>query len=72
MAKKFEIRDILNAIDSISKIERGKVRSKETKNDAADKDDVLTPKNRVKSNKSEILVLERMIEQNNKTLIKEN
>ena len=62
MKKKFAISDILNAIDSISKIERGKGRSKETKNDAADKGDVLTPKNRVKSNKSEILVLDQMIE----------
>jgi len=62
MAKKFEIRDILNAIDSISKMERGTGRSEETKNDAASKGDVLTPRNRVKSNKSEILVLERMIE----------
>jgi len=62
MAKKFEISDILNAVDSISKIERGEGRGKETKNDTTDKGDVLTPNNRVKSNKSEILVLEQMIE----------
>ena len=62
MAKKFEIRDILSAIDSISKIERGKVRTTEIKKDLSDKNDVLTLNKQVKSNKSEILVLNQMIE----------
>ena len=56
MTKKFEISDILNAVDYISKIEK--------KNDSTDKDDVLTLNNQVKSNKSNILVLDQMIEQN--------
>ena len=54
MKKEFEISDILNAVDNISKIER--------KNDSTDKDDVLTINNQVKSNKSNILVLDQMIE----------
>ena len=54
MAKKFEISDILNAVDNISKMER--------ENDTTDKDDVLTLNNQVKSNKSNILVLDQMIE----------
>ena len=62
MAKEFEINDILNAVDNISKIERKKGKTIETKNDSADKDDVLTPNKQVKSNKSKILVLDQMIE----------
>jgi len=62
MAKKFEINDILNAVDNISKIERKKGKTIETKNDSADKDDVLTLNKQVKSNKSKILVLDQMIE----------
>jgi len=54
MTKEFEISDILNAVDEISKIER--------KNVSTDKDDVLTLNNQAKSNKSEILVLDQMIE----------
>jgi len=62
MAKAFEINDILNAVDNISKIERKKDKTIETKNDSADKDDVLTLNKQVKSNKSKILVLDQMIE----------
>ena len=62
MAKKFEINDILNAVDNISKIERKKVKVIETKNDSTDKNDVLTLNKQVKSNKSKILVLDQMIE----------
>ena len=62
MAKAFEINDILNAVDTISKIERKKGKTIETKNDSADKDDVLTLNKQVKSNKSKILVLNQMIE----------
>jgi len=53
MTKKFEISDILNAVENIFKIE---------KKDSTDKDDVLTLNNQVKSNKSNILVLDQMIE----------
>ena len=62
MKKEFAINDILNAVDNISKIERKKGKIIETKNDSADKDDVLTLNKQVKSNKSKILVLDQMIE----------
>ena len=62
MAKEFEINDILNAVDNISKIERKKGKTIETKNDSTDKDDVLALNKQVKSNKSKILVLDQMIE----------
>ena len=62
MIKEFEINDILNAVNSISKIERKKNRTIEIKNDSSDKNDVLTLNNQAKSNRSEILVLEQMIE----------
>ena len=62
MEKEFEISDILNAVNNISKIERKKGRSIEIKNDSTSKDDILPLNNQVKSNKSEILVLDQMIE----------
>ena len=62
MKKEFEIDDILNAVNSISKIERKKGRNIEIKNDSTSKDDILPLNNQVKSNKSEILVLDQMIE----------
>ena len=61
MEKKIEINDILNAVNSISKIEKKKTKTVERK-DLANKDDVLTLNNQAKSNKSEILVLDQMIE----------
>ena len=61
MIKEFEINDILNAVDSISKIEKKKIKTVEKK-DSANKDDVLTLNNQAKSDESEILVLDRMIE----------
>ena len=62
MEKEFEIGDILNAVNNISKIERKKGRSIEIKNDSTSKDDILPLNNQVKSNKSKILVLDQMIE----------
>ena len=61
MVKEFEINDILNAVKSFSKIGKKKVKIIEKK-DTTDKDDVLTLNNQAKSNKSEILVLDQMIE----------
>ena len=58
MVKEFEINDILNAVKSIYKIEKKTLEKK----DSRDKDDVLTLNNQAKSNKSEILVLDQMIE----------
>ena len=61
MTKEFEINDILSAVNSISKIEKKKSKTTE-KNDSTDKNDILTLNNQAKSNKSEILVLDQMIE----------
>ena len=61
MIKEFEINDILNAVNSISKIEKKKNKTVEKKA-PTDKNDVLTPNKQAKSNKSEILVLDQMIE----------
>ena len=61
MTKEFEISDILNAVNSISKVDKKKSKNIK-KNDYTDKDDVLTLNNQAKSNKSEILVLDQMIE----------
>ena len=61
MKKEFEINDILNAVNSISKVENKKTKTVERK-DSANKNDILTLNNQVKSNKSEILVLDQMIE----------
>ena len=61
MLKEFEINDILNAVNSISKIEKKKSKNDEKKDNVV-KDDILTLNNQAKSNKSEILVLDQMIE----------
>ena len=61
MIKEFTIKDILNAVNSISKIERKNSKNVEKK-DLAIKDDILTLNNQARSNKSEILVLDQMIE----------
>ena len=62
MEKEFEINDILNAVNSISKIERKKGRTIEIKNDSTDKNDVLPLNNQEKPNKRDVLVLDQMIE----------
>ena len=61
MTKEFEINDILSAVNSISKIKKKKSKTIEKK-DSTDKNDTLTLNNQAKSNKSEILVLDQMIE----------
>ncbi len=61
MKKEFEINDILNAVNNISEMDRKKSKTEEKK-DSASKDDVLTLNNQVKSDKSDILVLDQMIE----------
>ena len=61
MVKEFEINDILNAVDSIFKIEKKKSKTTEKK-DSTEKNDIITLNNQAKSNKSEILVLDQMIE----------
>ena len=61
MIKGFKIDDILNAVDSISKIEKKKIKTIKKKGSII-KNDVLTHNNQAKSNESEILVLDQMIE----------
>ena len=62
MEKEFKISDILNAVNNISKIERKKGKTIKIKIDSADKNDILPLNNQVKSDKSDILVLDQMIE----------
>ena len=62
MEKEFEINDILNAVNNISRVERKKDKAIEINNVSTDKNDVLTLNNQSKSDKSEILVLDQMIE----------
>ena len=61
MIKEFEIKDILEAIEIISKVEK-KDRKIEEKKITNKKNDVFTVNNQVKSTKSDILVLKEMIE----------
>ena len=61
MKKEFEINDILNAVNSISKVDKKKSKTMEKK-DYDVKEDVLTLNNQAKSDKSDILVLNQMIE----------
>tara|TARA_Y100000590_G_scaffold276511_1_gene310446 strand:- start:737 stop:925 length:189 start_codon:yes stop_codon:yes gene_type:complete len=61
MKKEFKINDILEAANSIYKIEKKKTKNVEKK-DILNKNDILTLNNQAKSNKSEILVLDQMIE----------
>ena len=61
MIKEFEINDILEAMETISKIEK-KDRKIVKKKITNKKDDILADNNQVKSAKSDILVLKEMIE----------
>ena len=61
MTKEFEIDDILSAVNSISKIEKKKSKTTEKK-DSTDKNDILTLNNQAKPSKSDVLVLDQIIE----------
>ena len=61
MKKEFEINDILSAVNNISKIEKNKTKNPKKK-DIHLKDNGLILNNQVKSDKSEVLVLDQMIE----------
>ena len=61
MIKEFKINDILKAMEAISKIEK-KDRKIEKKKMTNKKNDDLPVNNQVKSTKSDILVLNEMIE----------
>ena len=62
MIKEFEIKDILNAVKTIAQKEGKRTKKVEMKIDSADKDDVLSLNKQVRSNKSDVLVLNQMIE----------
>ena len=61
MTKEFEINDILSAVNSISNIEKKKIKSIEKKG-LIDKNDILSLNNQVKTTKTDVLVLDQMIE----------
>ena len=61
MIKEFEIKDILDAVNSISKNKKIHV-SIEEKNDLDGENEVVSNNNQVKSKQSEVLVLDQMIE----------
>ena len=61
MIKEFDIGDILNAVNSISKKEKNNSKNVEKK-DFVTEEDILSPNSQAKSNKSDILVLDQMIE----------
>tara|TARA_B100000029_G_scaffold458180_1_gene487399 strand:- start:42 stop:227 length:186 start_codon:yes stop_codon:yes gene_type:complete len=61
MIKEFEINDILKAMETISKIQK-KDRKIEKKKIVNEENDVLPVNNQAKSSKSDILVLNEMIE----------
>jgi hypothetical protein len=61
MIKEFEINDILNAVNSISKIEKKNNHNIQNKKSALDKNNNLSVKKQIKPS-GEILVLNEMIE----------
>tara|TARA_B100000965_G_C19092567_1_gene541271 strand:+ start:80 stop:268 length:189 start_codon:yes stop_codon:yes gene_type:complete len=62
MIKEFEINDILNAVNSISKTGKKKNKITEIKTKPADKISNLASGSQVKSNLDDILVLNEMID----------
>jgi hypothetical protein len=61
MNKEYQINDILNAVDSIYKIEKGKDKNIKI-NNKHDTNNEPTPNNEEKPNKNDVLVLDQMIE----------
>ena len=62
MIKEYKINDILSAVNNIYKTERKKAKNFEKKNNITDNNSVLTLNKQVKSNESDILVLDQIIE----------
>jgi len=62
MIKEFEINDILNAVNTISKIKNKTSKNEEVEKNSIKNDNKLTNNNLTKPRKSEILVLDQMIE----------
>ena len=62
MIKEFKINDILNAVNSIYKIDRKKHKNIKVNKKPINYKDDLTHKNQIKSEKVEVLVLDQMID----------
>ena len=62
MEKEFKINDILNAVDTIYKVEKKGKSFVQAQKNFTNKRDVLMLNNEAKSNKTDILVLDQMIE----------
>ena len=62
MIKEFEINDILNAVNTIYKVEKKEKDFLKSQKNHTKKDDTLMLNNEVKSNKIDVLVLNQMIE----------
>ena len=62
MTKEFNLNDILNAVNSISQIDRKKKKIEHIKKNSNDGNGKITIDNQIKSHDSEILVLDQMID----------
>ena len=62
MIKEFEINDILNAVNNISKLEKKRSKITENKKISIRENDISNHNNQKKINKSETLILSKIIE----------
>jgi len=62
MIKEFNLNDILNAVNNISRIDRNKKKIEHIKKNSNDSVDKISTNNQIKSDDSEILVLDQMID----------
>ena len=62
MIKEFEINDILNAVNNISKLEKKRSKITENKKISIKENDISNHNNQKKINKSETLILSQIIE----------
>ena len=62
MIKEFEINDILNAVNNISKLEKKRSKITENKKISIRENDISNHNNQKKINKSETLILSQIIE----------
>ena len=62
MIKEFEINDILNAVNNISKLEKKRSKITENKKISIKENDISNHNNQKKINKSETLILSKIIE----------
>jgi hypothetical protein len=62
MIKEFNLNDILNAVNNISRIDRNKKKIEHIKKNSNDSVDKISINNQIKSDDSEILVLDQMID----------